>query len=129
MRLAGDGRDRQGRWYLVHVVRGYILVELDRLDDARSTLHAGRRISEELGVRWPLPSFGVFLGYERFTAGEWDDAMAELEASLELVSEIGETYSVTLAHVMMALISFHRNDLGGARAAVDAARAPRSRRL
>ena len=37
--------------------RGFILVELDRLEEARSALDTGRRISEELGVGWHLPSY------------------------------------------------------------------------
>jgi DNA-binding CsgD family transcriptional regulator len=101
---------------------GYILVELDRLEEARSALHTGRRISEERGERWSLPSFGVMLGFERFVAGQWDDALAELESSLELAGELGEeNYSVNLAHAMMALISFHRDDLNRAAVAVRAA--------
>ena len=60
---------------------------------------------------------------ERFIAGEWDDALAELEASLELAGEIGETFNVPVAHGVISLISLHRNDLGGARAAMDAAHA------
>ena len=96
-------------------------MHLDRLEEARSTLHAGRRICEERGTRWPLPSFAVFLGFERFIAGEWDDALAELESSLALADEIGETYSVTLAHIVIALISFHRDDLSRAAAAAEAA--------
>jgi len=30
-------------------------MELDRPEDARSALSTGMHISEELGVRWPLP--------------------------------------------------------------------------
>ena len=63
----------------------------------------------------------MFLGFERFIAGQWDDALAELESSLELARETGETYSVTLAHSIMALISFHRDHLTRAAAAVEAA--------
>ena len=75
---------------------GHILIELDRLDEARSTLDTGRRISEELGVRWHLPSYQGVRGVERFIAGEWDDAIAELEAGLDLADETGETYSLRL---------------------------------
>jgi DNA-binding CsgD family transcriptional regulator len=121
LRLADESLARQGRQYPVHIGRGQILVWLDRLEEGRSTLQAGRRISEERGVRWALPSFGVFLGVERFIAGEWDDALAELESSLELAEEIGETYSVVLAHIVIAAISFHRDDLSRATAAVEAA--------
>jgi DNA-binding CsgD family transcriptional regulator len=121
LRLAGESLARQGTQYPVHTSRGYILVHLDRLEEARSTLHAGRQICEERGVRWPLPRFAVFIGFERFIAGQWDDALAELESSLELAGEIGETYSVHLAHIVIALISFHRDDLSRAAAAVEAA--------
>jgi DNA-binding CsgD family transcriptional regulator/tetratricopeptide (TPR) repeat protein len=121
LQLAGESLTRKGRQYPVHVSRGYILVHNDRLEEARSTLQAGRRICEERGIRWPLPSFAVFLGFERFIAGEWDDALAELESTLELAGETGgETYSATLARIVMALISFHRDDLNQA-AAVEAA--------
>jgi DNA-binding CsgD family transcriptional regulator/tetratricopeptide (TPR) repeat protein len=121
LRLAGESLARQGSQYPVHIARGQILVWLDRLGEGRSALHAGRRICEERGVRWPLPTFGMFLGVERFTAGEWDDAVAELESSLALAEEMGRPYSVTLAHVVIALISFHRDDLSRATAAVEAA--------
>jgi DNA-binding CsgD family transcriptional regulator len=120
LRLADESLTRQGRQYPVHMARGYILVHLDRLEEARSTLQAGRRICEERGVRWPLPRFAALLGFERFTAGQWDDALADLESSLELGGELGETFSVILARIVMALISFHRDDLNQA-AAVEAA--------
>lgn len=122
LRLAEDSLTRHGRQYPVQVSCGYILVELDRLEEARSTLEAGRRISEERGVRWPLPTFGAMLGLERFVAGEWDDALAELESCLELAEELGEeNYTVNLAHAIMALISLHRDDLQRAAAAERAA--------
>ncbi len=122
VRLAEDSLARQGRRYPVQVSCGYILVELDRLEEARSTLRAGKRISEERGVRWPLPSFGVILGLERFVVGQWDDALAELESCLELAGELGEeNYTVNLAHAIMALISFHRDDLNRAAAEEQAA--------
>ena len=75
------------------LTRGHILIELDRLDEARFALDTGRRISEELGVRWPLPTYQVFGAFERFIAGEWDDAIAELEASMELAEEVRDSYS------------------------------------
>jgi DNA-binding CsgD family transcriptional regulator len=122
LRLAEDSLTRHGHQYPVQASCGYILVQLDRLEEARSTLHAGRRISEERGVRWPLPTFGVILGLERFVAGQWDDALAELESCLELAGELGEeNYTVNLAHSIMALISFHRDDLNRAAAAEQAA--------
>jgi DNA-binding CsgD family transcriptional regulator/tetratricopeptide (TPR) repeat protein len=118
LRLANESLARQGRQYPVQLARGYILTHLDRLGDARSTLQAGRHLCEERGVHWPLPSFAVFLGFERFIAGQWQDALAELESGLGLAEETGETYSMILARVLTALISFHRDDLSQAAAAM-----------
>ena len=121
VRLADLSPGRRGHRYPVCMTRGHILIELDRLDEARSVLGTGRRISEELGVRWPLPTYQVFLAFERFIAGEWDDAIAETEASLELAEEIGETYSRGYAYGVLSLISLHRNDLSRAQETASAA--------
>jgi DNA-binding CsgD family transcriptional regulator/tetratricopeptide (TPR) repeat protein len=121
VRLADLSPGRLGHRYPVCMTQGHILIELDRLEEARSVLSTGRRISEELGVRWPLPTYQVFLAFERFIAGEWDDAIAELEASLELAEEIGETYSRGYAYGVLSLISLHRNDLSRAQQTASAA--------
>ena len=63
----------------------------------------------------------MYLAYGRFLAGEWDDAIAELEASLKLAQEIGEIYSVVYAHGLLSRISLHRNDLSRAQEAAAAA--------
>ena len=120
-RLADQSPGRQGHRYPLHVTRGHILLELDRLEDARSTLVTGSRLSEELGVRWALPSYQVFLAVERFAAGAWDDAVAEYEAALELAEEIGERYSLVLAHSVRSLIALHRDELRTAEEAAAAA--------
>ena len=121
VRLADQSPGRQGHWYALHAIRGWLLIEFDRLEEARVSLGAGRRISEELGIRWPLPTYQVFHAFERFTAGEWDDAITELETGFELAEEIGEIYSRVYADGVLSLISFHRNDLSRARDAADAA--------
>ena len=63
----------------------------------------------------------MYLAYGRFIAGEWDDAIAELEASLKLAEETGEIYSLVYAYGLLSRISVHRNDLGRAREAAAAA--------
>ena len=65
VRLADLSPGKLGHHYPVRVIRGHILIELDRLEEARSALSAGRQISEDLGVRWPLPAYQVFLSFER----------------------------------------------------------------
>jgi len=49
--LADQSPGRLGHRYPVHIPRGFILVALDRLDEARTTIETGRRISEEHGTR------------------------------------------------------------------------------
>ena len=111
VRLADQSPQRRGHQEVAHLARGNILMELDRLQEARSTLQTGRRISEELGVRWRLPLYQAVLGMERFLAGEWDDAVAELEAALELAEETGERHSLVLSHSVRSLIALHRGEL------------------
>src|SRR5206468_12468276 len=62
----------------------------------------------------------VFLAYERFAAGHWDDALAELEVSIKVAEEAGEIYSLVYAYGLLSRISLHRNDLHRAREAADA---------
>lgn len=121
VRRADDSPGHEGHGFPVHMHRGHILVGLDQLAAARATLAAGRRISEELGVRWPLVSYQAFAGLTEFAAGQWDDATAELEASIGLAEETGETFNLVLSHNLLALIRLHRNDLPGAEHAAAAA--------
>jgi len=119
MHLADESPGRLGHRYPIRATRGHILIELGRSEEARSALGAGMRISEEIGVRWPLLLYQGFLALERFITGEWDDAIAELEASFELADEIQSV--VARAHGILSLISLHRNDLSRAEEAADAA--------
>ena len=117
--LADESPGRLGHRYPIRATRGHILIELGRPEEARSALGVGMRISEESGVRWPLSIYQVFLALERFITGEWDDAIAELEASFELADEIQTV--VARAHGILSLISLHRNDLSRAEEAAGAA--------
>ena len=119
MHLADESPGRLGHRYPIRATRGHILIELGRPEEARSALGAGMRISEEIGVRWPLLLYQGFLALERFITGEWDDAIAELEASFELADEIQTI--VARAHGILSLISLHRNDLSRAEEAAGAA--------
>jgi DNA-binding CsgD family transcriptional regulator len=114
---------RLGHSYPVLGARGLVLIELDRLEEARSTLQAGMRLTEDLGVQLHLPSYQVFLAFERFTVGAWDEALAEAQAGLELAEETGETYTRVFAQTVRSLILLHRNDLPGASKAAEAAEA------
>jgi len=114
VRLADHSPGRQGHRHLVHVDRGLILVELDRPEEARASLDAGQRITQELGVGWPVPSYHGARAIERFAAGEWDDAIAEAETGARLAEETGQPHSRILACGVLSVISVHRNDLNRA---------------
>ncbi len=123
IRSADRSPSRQGHRYPLHAHRGFILAELDRFEEARAALDTGRRISEELGCVWHLPSYQMVRTTERFTAGEWDDAIAEVEASVELADETAQAFGLILSRSVLALISLHRNDLSRAKQAASAAEA------
>ena len=116
VQLADESPGKLGHPYPLHIPRGFILVTLDRLGDARSTLEAGRRISEDVGIPWPVAHDQAVRALERFIAGHWDDAIAEIETA-GLASETAQTYTLILAHSMLSLIRLHLNDLPGAREA------------
>jgi DNA-binding CsgD family transcriptional regulator len=59
---------------------------------------------------------------ERFLAGHWDDAVAEIETDTGLADAPGESYHhLLLRRGVLSLIRLHRNDLPGARDAASAA--------
>jgi DNA-binding CsgD family transcriptional regulator len=121
VRVADLSPRREGHRYPVHVARAYVLIELDRLADARATLEVGTRIGEELGLGWHQGSYYVPGIVQDFVAGQWDEAVAEIEASIELAAGTGESFGLLLGHSVLALISLHRNDIRRAREASDAA--------
>jgi MalT-like TPR region len=119
--LADQSPCRLGHRFLVYIPRGYVLVEFDRFDEARSTIESGMRISEELGIGWPVPVYHAVRALERFLAGHWDDAVAEIETGAGLVrmlrGEAGHSFIPILGRSLRALINLHRNDLPDAREA------------
>ncbi len=121
VRRADGSSQRQGHRYPHHLVRAQILLGLDRFADARAALETGMRVSEELGVRWPLAAYHTILAAERFAGGEWDDAISAFEAGLELTDETGERNNLVLGHSVLSLIALHRNDLERAAQAASAA--------
>ncbi len=114
-------RGRTADQYPVHATRGFLLIEMDRFDQARAELDLGRRRCEDGGVLWPVATYQAYLGVERFARGEWDDAVSELETSIGLIEETGVSFAAATVHTVMALIRLHRNDFVGTRLAIEAA--------
>jgi ATP/maltotriose-dependent transcriptional regulator MalT len=121
LRRAEASSGRRGYRYPSHMVRGHVLIELDRLADARAALETGMRLSEDLGVRWSLPAYQFMLAVARFAAGEWDEALSAVGVGLELGEEAGDRYNHVVGHCLVSLIALHRNDRQGAERAADAA--------
>jgi hypothetical protein len=98
------------------------LHDLDRLDEGQAALRRGRRLTEELGAKRELPLYYWALAQGCFWAGEWDDALAECQACLEMAEEYGMRLHGTLfSYSIRAMIALHRDDLPAAERAVAAA--------
>ena len=117
VRLADQSPGRQGHRFPVRIPRGYILLEFDRLDEARTTIETGMRISEELGTRLGLcplsdgSRYGAFPHWELGRCGRSD------RDGHRPAGETGQGHSRILGRSVLALIRLHRNDLPGAREA------------
>jgi ATP/maltotriose-dependent transcriptional regulator MalT len=121
LRQIHAGAERSAYQYPLHATRGFLLLEMDRLDQARDELNIGRRRCEDSGVWWPLPTYQAYLGTERYLRGEWDDAISELETSARLIEDTGVTFAAVLVHTTLALIRLHRNEIAAAAQSIDAA--------
>jgi DNA-binding CsgD family transcriptional regulator len=121
VRLADGSPGKLGHRYPIHRFRADILTALGRLDEASSSIETGMRISEELGIPWGFVLYQLARALERFLAGHWDDALAEIETDTGLAGVPGGSYNLLLRHSVLALIRLHRNDLPGAREAIGAA--------
>jgi class 3 adenylate cyclase/DNA-binding CsgD family transcriptional regulator len=94
---------------------GIPLLALDRLDEAEEMLRSGLRIAENLGLAWSLPLYHAFLGAKGFIAGDFDGAIADLEAALAVADEVGLHIGIIAAtSAWLAAIQLHRDDLDGA---------------
>ena len=118
VRRADQTPGKLGHRYPIHPSGDTSEFEIDRLDAARATIGAGTRLGDELGVGWHRSTYKMVQAVERFVAGDWDDAVAEVEATISLGEETGETYAFVTAEGVLSLISLHRNDLHGAEAAI-----------
>lgn len=104
----------QSRVYL-----GATLVDADQLDEAEDMLQQGRRIAEQQGADWALPVFHVGLAYARYLAGQWDDAVAEIETAVSLADEIGTRNGIVFALSILATIALRRDDVALAERTLD----------
>jgi DNA-binding CsgD family transcriptional regulator len=115
LRCADRSPARQGHRFPVSAQLAYTLFELDRFAEARAVIERGLQISDELGTTRHLTSYDMVRAVGHYTAGEWDQAIADVEASLHLAGATGQAYGIIIGLSVLATIHLHRNDLRRAR--------------
>jgi DNA-binding NarL/FixJ family response regulator len=81
---------------------------------ARAALDRARRLAAEREAPWLDPFLGFAAGGIAFAAGDWDDAVAELDAALERAEETGTGW-ISLPVGFRSYIDAHRGRTGPAR--------------
>lgn len=115
-RAAVDGPDKQGRLRHPHFFLGMALCDADRMAEARDTYRKGVRECADLGSSWILPDIQQLTGELHFLTGEWDDALAEIEAGLGAARNQGNQVPIAQSLAYLAVIATARGDLKKARA-------------
>jgi DNA-binding CsgD family transcriptional regulator len=88
---------------------------------ARAALDGARRLAAEREAPWLDPFLGFAAGGIAFAAGEWDEAVAELDAALERAEETGTGW-ISLPVGFRSYIDAHRGRTGPARARLESFR-------
>ena len=88
---------------------------------ARAELDRARRLAAAGQAEWVDPFLGFTAGGIAFAAGDWDGAVAELDAALERAEETGTGW-ISLAVGFRAYIDAHRGSTGPARARLESFR-------
>ncbi len=81
---------------------------------AREALGRARQLAAERQAPWLDPFLGFAAGGIAFAAGDWDDAVAELDAALERAEETGTGW-ISLPVGFRSYIDAHRGHAGAAR--------------
>jgi DNA-binding CsgD family transcriptional regulator len=88
---------------------------------AKTAVDRARRLSAERDAGWVDPFLGFAAGAIAFAAGDWDDAVAELDSALERAEETGTGW-ISLPVGMRSYIDAHRGATGQARARLESFR-------
>jgi DNA-binding CsgD family transcriptional regulator len=92
-----------------------VLAVHDQFDDAERALLAARRYANDVGASWAEEFTQRIVCSLRFASGRIDDAIAEAEASLDLIEALDMWFDSDSAFGVLALSAFHRNELRRAR--------------
>ena len=104
-----------------HLIYAMALADSDRPDDALETLTQARWIYERLGMEETLRNSHHYAGYPNLLAGNWDDALAEIETAAALSQEAGISWTADLDSTR-AWIHVHRDELERAEQLVEQAK-------
>jgi DNA-binding CsgD family transcriptional regulator len=88
---------------------------------AQAALDRARRLSAERDAAWTDPVLGFVAGGIAFAAGDWDGAVAELDAALERAQETGTGW-ISVPVGIRSYIDAHRGSTGAARARLESFR-------
>ncbi|HTX27965.1 MAG TPA: LuxR C-terminal-related transcriptional regulator [Streptosporangiaceae bacterium] len=88
---------------------------------AQAALDRARRLSAERHAEWLDPFLGFAAGGIAFAAGDWDGAVAELDAALERAEETNTGW-ISLPVGIRSYIDAHRGSSGPARARLESLR-------
>ena len=88
---------------------------------AQAAVDRARRRSADLHAEWVEPFLGFAAGGIAFVAGEWDDAVAELDSALERAEETGTGW-ISNPVGIRSYIDAHRGRTAQARARIEAFR-------
>jgi DNA-binding CsgD family transcriptional regulator len=88
---------------------------------AWAAIDRARRFAVERNALWVDPLLGLTAGIIAFTAGDWDDAVAELDSAFEQAEEIGTGW-ISQPTGVRAYIDAHRGHTGLARARLESFR-------
>ena len=94
------------------------LHQLDAFADAHEALREGQRADERLGNVSYLPVYHYEAASLLFSAGRWEEAIAQAHAGLEVADEVGLELLLAWPHRVLALIAVHRDELDAAAASV-----------
>jgi DNA-binding CsgD family transcriptional regulator/tetratricopeptide (TPR) repeat protein len=109
--------------YACHYFLGTVLISQDRYEDARDVFVAGRAAAEAAGAVTILPVHHVGVALAAYAAGQWDDAVADLEAGIALGEELGTMLGMTWHWSVWAQIALHRGERERAAEMLDRAEA------
>jgi DNA-binding NarL/FixJ family response regulator len=105
-----------------HLIYAMALADQDRPQDGIAAVVHARWMYERLGMEETLRNSHHYAGYPHLLAGNWDDALAELETAATLSREAGISWTVDLDATRACLL-VHRDDLEQARQLIDQASA------